>query len=397
MDLGVGSTIFSGALVSQTARKLQFQSMNLVTRISKMLRSVFPLFLLGSARFITHKSVDYQLHVSEYGVHWNFFFTLALVEFVVTLFDILLDYLTRTRRSRVKRQEDGDSDSTDSTNSVIVISHLYYLFIGCFFVILQQFLLSHAGMMNYVLFADRTSFFSANKEGICSVLGYVSIYYFGCGMGRIIFQCATRQDVLRMVKSLVVMCMGLWLLHYVIDRFLVPEIAHNPSYRLDLIPTHLDQLQSMLKQGETTATSAQSIVSSPYLFTICIASRRLLNFGYVHYTLSINVLLVLSLLIVDLVTVPLTEYQQKDKQHTQQNDQNTQTEESETPSIIRASVNRNILTTFMLSNLMTGIVNLSMKTLFIGNYTALAIVTIYMFISMAISVTLNLVLDKTLV
>lgn len=61
MDLGVGSTIFSGALVSQAARKVQFSAMSATQRLIKMFKSVAPLFVLGGARFITHKSVDYQV------------------------------------------------------------------------------------------------------------------------------------------------------------------------------------------------------------------------------------------------------------------------------------------------------------------------------------------------
>lgn len=42
--------------------------------------STLPLWLLGFARLLVTKSVDYHEHVSEYGVHWNFFFTLAIVK-----------------------------------------------------------------------------------------------------------------------------------------------------------------------------------------------------------------------------------------------------------------------------------------------------------------------------
>lgn len=44
------------------------------------IRSVVPLVVLGCARLVATWGVQYQEHVSEYGVHWNFFFTLAIVK-----------------------------------------------------------------------------------------------------------------------------------------------------------------------------------------------------------------------------------------------------------------------------------------------------------------------------
>lgn len=49
-------------------------------RLFKCVMSSIPLVILGLGRLVTVKGVDYHEHVSEYGIHWNFFFTLTAVK-----------------------------------------------------------------------------------------------------------------------------------------------------------------------------------------------------------------------------------------------------------------------------------------------------------------------------
>ena len=51
------------------------------------IRSVIPLVVLGCARLVATRGVEYQEHVTEYGVHWNFFFTLAIVKVLYRIVD----------------------------------------------------------------------------------------------------------------------------------------------------------------------------------------------------------------------------------------------------------------------------------------------------------------------
>ena len=79
MDVGVGSFIIANALVCQDARKTTGSNLSFMKAVRKELRAVLVLIALGFVRFAAVKSTDYQEHVSEYGVHWNFFLTLACV------------------------------------------------------------------------------------------------------------------------------------------------------------------------------------------------------------------------------------------------------------------------------------------------------------------------------
>ena len=53
--------------------------------IFKSTLSSIPLLILGVIRVMATKGVNYQEHVTEYGTHWNFFFTLAAVKVCFTV------------------------------------------------------------------------------------------------------------------------------------------------------------------------------------------------------------------------------------------------------------------------------------------------------------------------
>ncbi|XP_042506290.1 uncharacterized protein At4g17910, partial [Macadamia integrifolia] len=82
MDLGVGSFVLANSLVSRQARRVSSRSWKVAVQ------SISPLILLGFGRIIFTTGVDYQVHVGEYGVHWNFFFTLAAVSILTFMANI---------------------------------------------------------------------------------------------------------------------------------------------------------------------------------------------------------------------------------------------------------------------------------------------------------------------
>lgn len=78
MDLGAGSFVIAAGLVSSRARRSPTATHQGSFGKKDLIR-IAPLILIGFIRLATNKGLEYQEHVSEYGVHWNFFFTLAIV------------------------------------------------------------------------------------------------------------------------------------------------------------------------------------------------------------------------------------------------------------------------------------------------------------------------------
>lgn len=85
MDVGVGAFLMAHGLTSPEARDRQPPAARgkgcgqLLRLVWVTLRQVLPLLVLGLVRLVSVKATDYQEHVTEYGVHWNFFFTIAAV------------------------------------------------------------------------------------------------------------------------------------------------------------------------------------------------------------------------------------------------------------------------------------------------------------------------------
>ena len=82
MDIGVGMFIINHGIVAKETRQ-EDASLSLrgyMASLYNCIRTrVWVFIILGLVRLVTVSNTDYQQHVSEYGVHWNFFFTIAAV------------------------------------------------------------------------------------------------------------------------------------------------------------------------------------------------------------------------------------------------------------------------------------------------------------------------------
>lgn len=157
MDVGVGSFVFAAGLVS--ARPiLKADVAKDATSIWKKLaistRHALPLLVLGFIRMYSVKGLNYAEHVTEYGVHWNFFFTIGLLPPFVLLFNFL-----------------------SPTSPTLVASFSFVL--GSAY----QLLLEFTDLKAYILTAPRTDLLSQNREGVFSFSGYLAIFLAGQALG----------------------------------------------------------------------------------------------------------------------------------------------------------------------------------------------------------------------
>lgn len=90
--------------------------------------------------------VNYRIHVTEYGLHWNFFFTIAVVKFISELMVIVL-----------------------RTNGRILAA-------GISIMALYQYRLIDTEFLNWMFNGERMNAFSQNKEGIFQCLGKIIVY-----------------------------------------------------------------------------------------------------------------------------------------------------------------------------------------------------------------------------
>lgn len=151
MDMGVGSFVALNGLLSLEARTDK-RAREKVLSWKKALVSCIPILILGFQRLALVKGMKYQEAVTEYGVHWNFFFTLTFAKMISSVY-----YLY-------------------SAKFLSPLIFAFSMMIG------HQVLLS-AGLSNFIQNNTRDDLFSANKEGIISLFGFISLYVISVEIG----------------------------------------------------------------------------------------------------------------------------------------------------------------------------------------------------------------------
>ncbi|GIL79297.1 hypothetical protein Vretimale_16460 [Volvox reticuliferus] len=168
MDGGVGGVVLAAGLVSPAAGLAHqppggadgsdvkdggtrwWRPPPLWRRLLNGLRAATVCWLLGLGRLVTTRAVDYQEHVGEYGVHWNFFWTIAVLA--------LLGHAVALPPPLLAPVAIG-----------LTLGH--------------QAVLSWGGLGPWVMSEERgDDMISLNKEGIVSCVGFWALYLWGAAL-----------------------------------------------------------------------------------------------------------------------------------------------------------------------------------------------------------------------
>ncbi|KAL4237169.1 hypothetical protein ACF0H5_005549 [Mactra antiquata] len=313
MDVGVGGFLISNAVVSPEARKINSPDRAWVS-ILKSVKSSMPLIVIGLIRVLAVKSADYQEHVTEYGVHWNFFFTLATVKIACTVL-------------------------------FCAISPKMWKVAGVLIIAAYQHNLMYDGLRNYLIKGydgkgGRTDIIDANREGLYSCFGFLSIYIMGIQLGNLVMKKREKvKDWILLCISLSLVSTGCWILLYCSEKYVEP------------------------------------------------ISRRFANLSYLLWMLAFNSMLLTVFLLFDIIVFYLhyvTTVSQLKESPKNDKKEDTSVSNQDTCDLISA-VNYNGLFYFLFANLLTGSVNMLVKTIYQSDLVAMAILTTYMFILSAVT------------
>lgn len=156
MDIGTGSILATSGIAAALI-EAKDQSCTVLSRLAQTLKHTFLVFVVGIARPILLKAVNYQEHVGEYGTHWNFFITIGVITLLSTLIPPKYHPLS--------------------------VVFALGLMLG------YETALHTTGLKSYVLApmeGQRTTFLDQNKEGVFQVFGYLACYLSGQSLGELL-------------------------------------------------------------------------------------------------------------------------------------------------------------------------------------------------------------------
>ena len=201
MDMGGAFFVISSGLSSRWARGLSAHtglSYDFTASLMLFGKQTVMVGGLGWARLAMVKFLGYQEVVEEYGLHWNFFFTLATVWVLCDVAHVL------ARRCVGERLE------------MVVLLVLAFLPIT----VLQWHLNKDDELTEFILSADREgSFFKENREGLLSLPAYCMMYLVAEMFARRYLWRADKIRSWRREKELVSLTALIWAMWFFCDKF----------------------------------------------------------------------------------------------------------------------------------------------------------------------------------
>ncbi|KAL1632249.1 Glucosaminyl phosphatidylinositol (GlcN-PI) nositol acylation protein [Neofusicoccum ribis] len=374
MDLGVGSFVFAAGLVSARSilkQQATGKSQTLASRLYASIRHSLPLLVLGLIRLYSVKGLDYAEHVTEYGVHWNFFFTLGFLPPFMALFESAFALLP-------------------SFAALSIILGVVY-----------EIALDFTDLTAFIVSAPRTNLFNQNREGIFSFFGYLAIFLAGRATGMYVLPRETSAEDLSAAegdsgrgrtsrRGTGLRKNGLKLVQESFGeiRSELSRVRFNP-FRIVLssLP-QTKQLFSILKRSTFGRLVFWAAVwfslygfSTGYYGLNLRVSRRLANLPYFLWVSAFNCGQLALFCSIETLFFPGI-YSAKT-----QDEENKRAKEA-TSRVLHA-FNRNGLALFLLANLLTGLVNLTIPTLEVTQLQSMAVLLAYIGVLSGVALVLD--------
>lgn len=394
MDIGVGTFVVSSAVTSRYARNdlddknckrpshsLYFSKLQWLSPQ----RSI--VLFLGIGRLVLLKMIDYQEHVSEYGVHWNFFVTLFFVWSI-----------------------------TDGLHNLVRgYNHRYSLLftIAVVWLLLYQMVLLYTPLTEFVFNGSRINLLTANKEGVVSLFGYIPLFLITEAISHYIFFSMKTDSNYHNPTSLnIINESNATTLHESTNKYNKNNNIFLSASEISSSVNTLDNNNNSNEIGKCNIQQSPQSEHSRLIRLLLISasilwlltwithnfvqpiSRRLVNCSYVVLTLALAMSLMLTMYLADNFSSIIVS--QVNSLYSNKSCGGIDGNPMMCSSILTLNyMNKHSLIVFLLANILTGVINMSMHTIYASTYVALTVMIIYTILLAFLSSLANYCLSTT--
>ncbi|GAV08612.1 hypothetical protein RvY_18277 [Ramazzottius varieornatus] len=321
MDLGVGAFVIANALAAPQTKEMERSSWKMVV---KEVQDTLVLLILGFSRFVSVLLTDYPVPEAEYGKHWNFFCTLAFVKILGRLAAVLVP-----------------PGAVAALGVCLAIVYECCLRLG-----LYSFVLDAADKAVPASSSSIVQFLIDNRSGLSSCLGFLAMFLMWLYVGRLFRnQRQSTAAILRLFQDLA--------------------------------------LYSLVLYGATLMLPLPSrrVVNMSYMFWVSYQAMAFLAFTLLTRLLLVSIDQSSAVLLQSFdprnVKSSLWNIYQAFQEGKFEVDLTSHRASLFTPTILSA-MNYNSMAIFLLANVLTGLINLSIDTTKCGDLVSMLILTAYL-------------------